>query len=91
MSNFLIFGVFQMIFTQKVLNVIKAGFKRSQLIYFADLIYSLACNLKRYRLHENWLQTETFMCQKKPLYFSKLLYIYDNMCGSKGGGGGWKI
>ena len=36
MSNFLIFGVFQMTFTQKVLNVIKAGFHRSWLIYIYD-------------------------------------------------------
>ena len=33
MSNFSIFGVFQMLFTFKVLNVIKAGFHRSRLIY----------------------------------------------------------
>ena len=33
MSNFLIFGVFQMLFTEIVLNVIKAGFHRSGLIY----------------------------------------------------------
>ena len=32
-SNFLIFGVFQMLFTLKVLNVIKAGFHRSRLKY----------------------------------------------------------
>ena len=36
MSNFLIFGVFQMIYTQKVLNVIKAGFHRLRLIYFSE-------------------------------------------------------
>ena len=34
MSNFLISGVFQTIFTQKVLNVIKAGFHRSWLNLF---------------------------------------------------------
>ena len=33
MSNFLIFCVFQMLFTYKVLNVIKAGFHRSRLIF----------------------------------------------------------
>ena len=32
MSIFLIFGVFQMLFIYKVLNVIKAGFHRSRLI-----------------------------------------------------------
>ena len=37
MSNFSIFGVFQMIFTQKVLNVIKAGFHRSRLIYIYQM------------------------------------------------------
>ena len=37
MSTFLIFGVFQMILTQKVLNVIKAGFHRSRLNCF-DLL-----------------------------------------------------
>ena len=39
MSNFLIFVVFQMILTQKVLNVIKAGFHRSWLIYIYIYIY----------------------------------------------------
>ena len=39
MSNFLVFGVFQMIFTLKVLNVIKAGFHRSWLIYIHIYIY----------------------------------------------------
>ena len=33
MSNFSFFGVFQMFLTLKVLNVIKAGFHRSRLIY----------------------------------------------------------
>ena len=42
MSIFLIFGVFQMLFIYKVLNVIKAGFHRSRLNYIcpADLPFS---------------------------------------------------
>ena len=39
-SNFLISGVFQMLFTLKVLNVIKAGFHRSRLIYIYIYTYS---------------------------------------------------
>ena len=39
MSNFLIFGVFQMLFTYKVLNVIKAGFHRSRLNYIYASYY----------------------------------------------------
>ena len=36
MSNFLIFGVFQMLFIYKVLNVIKAGFHRLRLMYYMN-------------------------------------------------------
>ena len=38
MSNFLICGVFQMIFTQKVLNVIEASFHRSRLIFIGNVL-----------------------------------------------------
>ena len=59
MSNFLIFGVFQMIFTQKVLNVIKAGFHRSWFICFfftctdskvVYVLFSLAASLNPFTL-----------------------------------------
>ena len=38
MSNFFIFGVFQMLYTLRVLNVIKAGFHTSRLICFHNMI-----------------------------------------------------
>ena len=43
MSIFLIFGVFQMLFIYKVLNVIKAGFHRSRLNFIYMCVCVLCC------------------------------------------------
>ena len=61
MSNFLIFGVFQMIFTQKVLNVIKAGFHRSWLIYYFELGPTDAMGIKKLSLSDQIRQEHVCM------------------------------
>ena len=66
MSNFLIFGVFQMIFTQKVLNVIKAGFHRLWLIYFSEsshVAYQIKADDAGSNMVANILPTDTPMTQ----------------------------